>query len=420
MLNSISKAVSFWVLGIQTFFVGMLVLPTTFQVQRGIFLAVLVALAATFAINYWRVHRDILFLWTATMLVGAFGIFWGLLNGAPGALRVSTVHLVWPTVYLFFIGLAHRLCYILRLQTALLLGVFLATGMALAVLISGMLGFGELIFPLLSFQDAGFGSYSGFVEFRLYNLTTVMYGFPFICALLLSRRGDYSFWHRMALWFLLIAMLVVAVGSGRRMFWLLVIFSPFVVLFFMQLSVLRFQWLSLMRVGVSFLLVMVLMLWMSISALGLDPIALTGEFVAAFLGQESSSAARFEQASALWTAFSKTPWFGSGLGSTVDVIRSEEMPWAYELWYLALLMNVGLLGFLVYSSAVAWVLIKGVSISRKDREFASLFVPLASAMVVFLIMSATNPYLGKFDYLWVIFLPVALINAYLTQRKLNV
>ncbi|PRY67389.1 O-antigen ligase family protein [Halomonas ventosae] len=418
-IGSMRNALGGWVLAIQIFFVGMLTLPTTFQLQRGVFLAVLVVLAVSFAIRHWRVHRDVLFLWTATMFVGAFGVVWGVLNGSPGALRVSTVYLVWPAVYFLFIGLAHRLFVIHRLETALLVGVVLATIMALIVLMAGVFGFGELVFSLMRFQDAGFGSYSGSIEFRLYNLTTVMYGFPFVIAVLLARRGDWSGWRTVALWLLLGTILVVSVGSGRRMFWLLVLLSPFVVLFFLQLSALRLPALPLMRVGMRFLLVMILILGMSILALGLDPVAVADQFVAAFLGQENSSSIRFEQASALWGAFAESPLLGNGLGSAVEINRSKEMPWAYELWYLSLLMNVGLLGFLVYTSAVVWVLIKGVMIARKDRAFAALFVPLASAMVIFLIMTATNPYMGKFDYLWVIFLPVALINAYLTKREVD-
>jgi len=42
---------------------------------------------------------------------------------------------------------------------------------------------------------------------------------------------------------------------------------------------------------------------------------------------------------------------------------------------------------------------------------------LTTALCALLIMSATNPFLGKLDNLWVIFLPIALINAHLTQRS---
>jgi hypothetical protein len=38
-------------------------------------------------------------------------------------------------------------------------------------------------------------------------------------------------------------------------------------------------------------------------------------------------------------------------------------------------------------------------------------------VVLYLIGNATNPYLEKFDYIWVIFLPVALINFWLLGKN---
>jgi len=63
------------------------------------------------------------------------------------------------------------------------------------------------------------------------------------------------------------------------------------------------------------------------------------------------------------------------------------------------------------------LLLNASLLSCKNPEFAKLFVPLTTALCAFLIMSATNPFLGKLDNLWVIFLPIALINAHLTQRS---
>ena len=126
----------------------MLVLPTTFQLQRGILLATIFSVACVVAFQYWRVHQDILILWAATMTVGALGITWGALNAAPGALSVTTVYFIWPAVYLVFIGLAHELVVIKKVLSALLLGIALATLMALVVLTAGILGFSDLINPV--------------------------------------------------------------------------------------------------------------------------------------------------------------------------------------------------------------------------------------------------------------------------------
>lgn len=406
-----------WIFAVQAFFVSMLVLPTTFQLVRGTVLLVLVGIGILIAMRHWSAHRDIVILWFSTTLVGVLGILWGLVSDTPGALRVSTVYVIWPALFVLFVGLTHNLTVIRRLESALLLGVSVATAMALVVLVGGLLRLDYLVYNILAFQDAGFGAYDGFIELRIHSLATVMYGFPFVVALLLVRRREMNRLKKVFLWLLIILMFVVSIGSGRRMFWLLVLLTPFLALFCVQISALR-----LTAIHLFFTLIFV-----SVAAAGvflaivtvfpLELSAIAQNFGAAFLGQEASSGLRYEQALALWGAFENSPLIGQGLGATVHVIRSDEQPWAYELWYIALLMNVGLVGFCVYAIGVGWVVVRGSTLAQRDPEFARLFVPQMAALSGFIIMTGTNPYLGKFDYLWIIFLPVALINAYLTHRN---
>ncbi|WP_286748573.1 hypothetical protein [Marinobacter sp. UBA2688] len=405
-----------WLFLIQAFFVLMLVVPTSLQTPRAIFLVLITTIAIVLSLRTWRVHRDIILLWLVTLLVGLFGVFWGVINSAPGALRVTSVYLVWPVLYVLFIGLAHDARVIKAIESALLLGIALATLMAITVMLAGLWGYGGVIYPLLEFQGAAFGNYGGFIEFRIYGLTTVMYGFPFVLSYILVRRGELRSLRKLGIYLLLFAIVLAALGSGRRVFWLVMLLTPFIILPFLQFSSCRLKSVPLLSLTFRSSVLAVLTIAGVIVAIGLDPVALVEIFVSAFQGQEASSGARYVQAASLWGAFTNSPLIGHGLGSTVDVVRSHEMPWAFELSYLALLMNVGFIGFLVYSTAVLWVAFKGIQLSRKNAEFAKLFVPLITALSAFLIMNATNPYLGKFDYLWVIFLPVALINAYLTRR----
>jgi O-antigen ligase len=405
-----------WIFLLQTFFMLMLVLPTTFQTPRGGFLVLLTGVAGVVALQTWRVHRDILFLWLATIAVGVFGVVWGVINSAPGALRVASVYLIWPLLYLLFIGLAHDLRAIRAIEFALLVGISLATVMALTVMMAGLLGYGGLIYPLLEFQGAGFGNYDGFIEFRTYSLTTVMYGFPFVLSFILVHRGELRGLKKFAINLLLLAIILASLGSGRRAFWLVMLLTPLIIFPFLQLSSCRLRAIPFFSMTFKASVLAALAIGGVIAAIGLDPVALIENFISAFQGQEASSGARFLQAASLWEKFTESPLIGRGFGSTVDVVRSHETPWAYELSYLALLMNVGLFGFLIYSVAVIWIALKGIELSRKNAEFAKLFVPLIVSLCAFLIMNATNPYLGKFDYLWVIFLPVALLNAHLTQR----
>lgn len=405
-----------WIFMIQIFFVLMLTLPTAFQMQRGVFLALITAVAGIFALKQWSVNRDIFYIWLATIVVGFFGVFWGVVNDAPGALRVSTVYIVWPALFLIYIGLSHSLNIIKALEKAVFLGILLATITSLIVMFAGYLGYEEVIYPLLVFLDAGFGSYDGHIAYRVYSLTTVMYGFTFILSYILVNRSELQGFKRVFIYTLLVFIVIAALGSARRAFWLVMLLGPFVALFFLQASYFRLNLTRFLSLIFKIFFVFLIFVPILILILKLDLNTLLELFVSAFSSQESSTGLRFLQAESLWSKFIQSPLIGHGLGSAADVVRSSEQPWAYELSYLALLMNVGVIGFIVYAAAVLWIIVKGIKISRKDSAFAKLFVPLVSALCTFLIMNATNPYLGKFDYLWVIFLPLALINAYLTQR----
>ncbi|WP_156524459.1 O-antigen ligase family protein [Halomonas sp. G11] len=412
-------SIKLWLFLLQAFLILMLVLPTSFQASRGAVLILITCVASILAFQKWRINRDIIFIWFLTIVVGLFGVFWGVINSAPGALRVATVYLIWPILYLLFIGLAHEERVIKAIESALLLGIAIATSMSLIVMLSGLLGYGAFVFPLLEFQDAGFGNYGGIIEFRIYSLTTVMYGFPFVLSYILVRRRELYGLKKIGIYLLLLAIVMAALGSGRRGFWLVMLLTPFIILPFLQLSLCRLNPVPFLSLTFKSAIVASFAIGAAIVAIGLNPLVLIENFISAFQGQEISSGVRFSQAESLWQKFTESPFVGHGLGSTADVVSSPSTPWAYELSYLALLMNVGLVGFLVYSAAVIWVTLKGIELSRKNVEFAKLFVPLIVALFAFLIMNATNPYLAKFDYLWVIFLPVALINAYLTKRPKN-
>jgi len=105
------------------------------------------------------------------------------------------------------------------------------------------------------------------------------------------------------------------------------------------------------------------------------------------------------------------PLLGEGLGaSAYGSIRSEIMPWAYELYFLSLLFQTGLVGFLFYTAGILWILRRGIQTIRKGGLAAQLMIPALVGLLSYLIAAATNPYLARFDGIWVIFLPLALIN----------
>ena len=99
-------------------------------------------------------------------------------------------------------------------------------------------------------------------------------------------------------------------------------------------------------------------------------------------------------------------FFGSGFGYVGELTRSEDMPWAYEVSYHLLLGSMGVIFFsmLILVSLIIFInsFIKIVS----HTDYFINFFPHILALISILIISAFNPFLFKFDVLWVFFLPI--------------
>ncbi len=87
-------------------FFMMLFVPTTYQPIKAVLLAVVVAFIGIVATVRGRLHLHInVLLWTLLMATtGLAFMLLGVVNGAPGALRVGTVYLLWPLVFTFLVA----------------------------------------------------------------------------------------------------------------------------------------------------------------------------------------------------------------------------------------------------------------------------------------------------------------------------
>jgi len=101
---------------------------------------------------------------------------------------------------------------------------------------------------------------------------------------------------------------------------------------------------------------------------------------------------------ALWKVIEEYPLFGKGMGSySAELIRFDEVPWNYELQWMALLMNFGVIGvlylvflfFIVYRIILYRVNLVAISIATLftfwiSSAFFNCFLLSSSGGVVFL------------------------------------
>jgi O-antigen ligase len=154
----------------------------------------------------------------------------------------------------------------------------------------------------------------------------------------------------------------------------------------------------------------------------LDYILVYEKFLSAFSSRENlsdvSTSIRYDQFDMLIKSWLQKPVLGHGHGAVSDfVIRSEKTPWVYELSYVALLFQTGIIGLLVYLCLLVWPIFKGMYLLKNGNTEASIFIiPGLVGCTCFLIANATNPYLISYDYMWALFFPLAVVNFYMKEK----
>lgn len=406
------------------FFFLMLVLPTIYQTERGVLLLIIVAgCAYKVLMGKWKIHPSVLNIGIGCVTTSLFFMLYGLFNDAPGALSVGTVYVLWPLLFIFFMGFLNNPSDFEGFIKIIIVGVIVSAMMGILLVAEG-LGFIDInISSFLEVQGAGLGIYEGTLEYNLYNMTTVMFGFPFLLALIfLPKKISIvnKFWNYLALFAMVLALITLLI-SGRRAFWVISLASPFILFVIFRMSGLanpfRIKLLFFVIVLVSFAsLIGSVVFKLSIESIIYDVLA------GFDFGDSSnlSASVRAEQFYALLHGWMDNPLFGSGHGAAaLGSVRSDKQAWAYELSYLALLFQIGLIGSLIYFFALLWTFIKSIRVIRTNPKAAGMLLPLLVGLTCFLIANATNPYLAKFDYLWTIFLPIGILNAYLLRTSIG-
>ena len=365
--------------------------------------------------------------------IGIGFIALGSQNGATQAYRLSTVYVLWPILFTSFLAVIDD--HVLkRLDTVMVASTVAVSAYALVyVLVEAGLAPGWLFVDFN--QQQRLGTYAGFTQLNLASLSSLLFLLPYQLAYLVTGATK-SRARRVGGWIALGLGLIVAAASLRRALIAVVVLSPVIILvfvLFLPRERLVASARALAGVTVAICTVTLIATLLTMSSIGFRPDNWLRDFAAGFdltttsapTPDSLSSApaaqdlpgpqARTSQFSALVSGWLENPIFGAGHGTSVRVIRSNEQPYAYELSYLALLFHTGLVGFLLYASGVIWIFYNGVRLIQSGDELAKRGLPVYVGTACFLIANATNPYLEKFDYMWVIFLPLAFINVRLLR-----
>jgi hypothetical protein len=394
-----------------------IVLPTVFQPMKAVLLLVILALVLRGMLaNQLQLSVG---LYCFSLLYALLGLAWsvyGEIVGAPGAMAVLTVMLLYPLLVPLF-TLLYRQEHNQSLFRIFLLCAWIIGVGDLLFVVTGSLYPGNLLQIAL---EALYGDWAvvdnaqDYLKFTLPNVSSVIFLLPFFLTALVfseSRKG------KLGIFVAVLLLIIVAILSGRRALLLSTLLGP-------AIAVMGTLGSGRDHVGRK-----VGRWWMwgcaALVAFGLTYVAveIVGvEYYLSLLGsifdfkENASNLERVYQFDALMRGIVDAPALGQGAGAVADYVRSDETPWAYELFYVAFVFQYGIVGFLLYACGVAYLCWSLISIIRRVGR-ASFEFYFLSGFIAFILATGSNPYLSKFDYMWILFVPYAIVNLKLVSAN---
>lgn len=370
-------------------------------------------------------------VWTFSLSALSFlFVLEGFFAGALGAAPSASVYVIWPVIYGVSLG-GIRNDRILSdtIQTFVLSTIFIAIYSQVYLLTQAHFLAGGTILKFLSFgwSPQRFVLGEGYIFMQYPGLNSLPFLVPFcVAALVACLTGTRQALPPRRVWLWIAAFLGVASVpmTGRRALFLVTLTAPLLTLLFTSFQPSGERRLSrkaLLRVtGVGVLSVAAALGCLK-ATYGIDVFSLSKRFVAGFTFRpgtgDKGAAYRREEYYALLSGWTENPVLGAGLGaSAYGSIRSPLSPWEYELYYMALLHQTGIVGFGAYAAGICWVYWMGIRVIRSGGYLSGLMVASLVGMSSVLIVSVGDHiYLPRFDGLWTIFVSVALVNFWLMR-----
>jgi hypothetical protein len=241
------------------------------------------------------------------------------------------------------------------------------------------------------------------------SITSLFFLLPYIVSKLMISKKSFN---KVFLYSsLLLFGIIISIITGRRALIIAILLSSFVSLFFIRLTKND----TAFKLGKALIIVLIIIFIMFVFITNYE-LGLRIQNLQNQLSQNGNTV-RIDQFNSLIRGWLKYPLFGAGFGVNSDVIRST-IPGAYELSYVARLFQTGIVGILIYFFMILWIFKNLINIAKKDQNSSIYILPLLTGFTLLLIAESSNPYIGSFDGMFIMFYSLAVINnSNLKMRK---
>ena len=393
-------------------------LPTVFTVAKLSFIVIIFAILLLLSLNGEALHIN-RWLLIICIFYSSYGLaysLFGLINGNPGAVKTMTVMVVYPVLFTILSCFIRNEIDVLKLSKTLIIACWLVVLIQLMFLLS-VLGLmpGEIygFFNQSNSSNNSFYMEKGVFLFTMSNTSSLLFLIPFLFIyILLSKKIDI---YKVVLLVIMFSLILV---TGRRAFFVSFFFSVLIIL--ALLIFIKWPGKSSIYNRVilfSFFVSFSAIVFIFLQDVNFDFYVEKLTSILDFSTNESNIE-RVYQFQSLLKGIELSPLFGYGAGAAADYVRSQEQPWAYELSYVSLAYQYGLIGLLLYSlgvSTIIFMLVRICSGRNASIPQKKAILSFFGGFISFMIANATNPYFAKFDYMWVLFVPIFIVNVYMKK-----
>lgn len=373
----------------------MMVFPTKLQAVK------LALLAAIFIFSIFRspnrvIPIKLLFWGYLYMLCGLVSICYGMILNNPAPHKYIPVYVFWPILFTYFSFLIDKKYFYSLLKVIkYYLTVILVTGILACI-----------VFNLSLMQVEEFMGYNSairpgypIVGIMGPSVTSMIFWYFFYFTRFLLNK-DVGLTDRINL---ILGIIYILMTSRRILFLNFFLVFVFIVLLipFVKKGIQKTEMKRMFKKRIGAIMLTVFVLMGAAYWLGLFDFSAIGDFLTKT--GEASDTPRLLQSEALIEGWMESPFVGNGSGVNASVVRSET-PGTYELSYLAMLFERGIIGTVIFFLMYLVLMVWSIRCLKKDAINLTDTFALIIALNLFMLANATNPYLNAFDYMWFLFI----------------
>lgn len=382
---------------------SLLALMMIFDAQMYIIKVFILTLLLLLLPHKLKLSKSVISLVGLLVMYGCWGIFIGVLKNNDSPFHSITTTMIWPILFTLYISQINREYYF---RTLLKVTFCIHTLIILYDLIFAFSIIAGFYFPnIYSNYENGFAMYETTSRLTFGNLNTLTFTVPVFYILFVTKFNLGI--SRIVQFLILIASLFLFILSGRRSVMLLFFLLPIISLFLMPFLP-KMAKNSMIKI----LLIVILFIIISIAyTFTFYPELVNGYWDTLIKAFDSDrEPTKFAQQKMLLSHFYSSPICGEGFGRMFYEPFPGRMRWGmqFELQYHLSLAQTGVVGFMLIMLSYLGTLFYSIYLAYKCEDL--ILFAFAVGLFFILILNATNPILGSFDWMLPLYFCWAKIN----------